>query len=96
MPLTVAEVADAAGCGIRALQIAFRRFRGTTPMGALQRARLDQARTEMLRSGRTDSLARIAAAHGFSNQTRFTRLFRRRYGVSPSDMLRNQRDSLTR
>ena len=94
MPLTIAEIADAAGCGIRALQIAFQRFRGTTPMGALQRARLDQARTEMLRPGQTDSLARIAAAHGFSNQTRFTRLFRRTYSVSPSEILRTGRDTL--
>src|SRR6516165_7430321 len=36
MPLTIAEIAEAAGCGVRALQIAFHRFRGTTPMRVLQ------------------------------------------------------------
>ena len=48
-PLTIAEIAEAAGCGVRALQIAFQQFRGTTPMRVLQHARLEQARTEILR-----------------------------------------------
>jgi len=93
-PVTITEIAEAAGCGVRALQIAFQRFRGTTPMRALQQARLDQAREEILRPGRTESLARIAAANGFSNPTRFARLFRHRYGVYPSDMPRARRDPL--
>jgi AraC-like DNA-binding protein len=89
MPLTIAEIAEAAGCSIRALQIAFHRFRGTTPMQVLQQARLEQARTEMLRAGQTGSLARIAAEHGFSSPTRFAQSFRRKYGVYPSEMLRD-------
>ncbi|MGH7111817.1 MAG: helix-turn-helix domain-containing protein, partial [Stellaceae bacterium] len=92
MPLTIAEIAAAAGCGVRALQLAFQRFRGTTPMRALQQARLEQARAEMLRPDRTDSLARIAAGYGFSNPTRFARLFRSNYGLYPSEMLRPRRD----
>ena len=83
--LTIAEIADAAGCGVRALQIAFHRFRGATPMQVLQRARLEQARTEMLRADQTESLARIAAEHGFSSPTRFAQAFRRKYGVYPSE-----------
>ena len=93
-PLTIAEIAEAAGCGVRALQIAFRRFRGTTPMRVLQQARLEQARTEILRSGQTQSLARIAAEHGFSSPTQFAQFFRRKYGVYPSQMLRERRDTL--
>jgi AraC-like DNA-binding protein len=94
LPLSVAEIAEAAGCGVRALQIAFRRFRGTTPMRVLQQARLEQARTEMLRPGQTQSLARIAAEHGFSTPTQFARFFRRKYGVYPSELLRERRDVL--
>jgi len=93
-PLTIAEIAEAAGCGVRALQIAFHRFRGTTPMRVLQQARLEQARTEMLRRGQTQSLARIAAEHGFSSPTQFAQFFRRKYGVYPSQMLRERRDTL--
>lgn len=92
LPLTIAEIADAAGCGVRALQIAFHRFRGTTPMRALRQARLEQARQEMLRPGRSQSLARIAALYGFSNPTRFARLFQRSYGLYPSEMLRSRHD----
>ena len=94
MPLTITEIAEAAGCGVRALQLAFRRFRGTTPMRVLQQARLEQARTEILRPGQVQSLARIAAEHGFSSPTQFAQFFRRKYGVYPSEMLRERRDAL--
>jgi AraC-like DNA-binding protein len=94
MPLSIAEIAQAAGCGVRALQIAFQRFRGTSPMRVLQQARLERARTEMMRPGQTQSLARIAAAHGFSSSTRFAQVFRHRYGVYPSELLRERRGIL--
>jgi AraC-like DNA-binding protein len=87
-PVTIEAVANAAGCSIRALQLAFRRFRGTTPMAALQRVRLEAARAEMLRIERAQSLARIAAEHGFSNPSRFAQMFRRAYGAYPSELLR--------
>jgi transcriptional regulator GlxA family with amidase domain len=86
-PLTIQAIATAAGCSVRALQLAFRSFRGTTPMAALQRIRLDEARTEMMRADRAQSLARIAAEHGFSNPSRFAQLFRRTYGAYPSEIV---------
>ena len=87
-PLTIVEIAQAAGCSVRALQEAFHRFRGATPMGALRRIRLEEARAEMLRNGRAESIARIAAAHGFSNPSRFAQLYRRTYGAYPSEALK--------
>jgi AraC-like DNA-binding protein len=93
-PLTIAKIAEAAGCGVRALQIAFHRFRGTSPMQVLQQARLEQARAEILRAGQTESLARIAAEYGFSSPTRFAQSFRLKYGVYPSEMLQDRRDTL--
>jgi AraC-like DNA-binding protein len=50
-------------------------------MRVLQEARLEQARTEMLRPGQAQSLAQIAAGHGFSSPTQFAQFFRRQYGV---------------
>ena len=41
-----------------------------------------------------ESLARIAAEHGFSSPTRFAQSFRRKYGVYPSEMLRDRYDTL--
>ena len=89
-PLTIEAIANAAGCSVRALQLAFRRFRGTTPITALQRIRLEAARAEMLRVERGQSLARIAAEYGFSNPSRFAQLFRRAYGAYPSEVLRTR------
>ena len=90
-PLTIAEIAQAAQCSVRALQAAFQRFRGTTPIAALRSIRLEEARTEMLSSdGCSESIARIAAGYGFSNASRFAQFFRRRYGVYPSEALRAQ------
>jgi AraC-like DNA-binding protein len=90
-PLMIAEIAQAAGCSVRGLQTAFQRFRGTTPMAALRRIRLEEARTEMLRAGCAESIARIAAGYGFSTPSRFAQLFRRTYGVYPSQALRMPR-----
>lgn len=89
--LTIAEIARAAGSGVRALQMAFDRFRGTTPMAALRRIRLEEARSEILSDGRTESIARIAAGHGFSTPSRFAQLYRRTYGVYPSEALPTRR-----
>ena len=88
--VTIEAVANAAGYGIRALQLAFRRFRGTTPMAALQRVRLEAARAEILRIERDQSLTRIAAEYGFSSPSRFAQLFRRAYGAYPSELLRTR------
>jgi len=90
IPLTIAEIAQAAGCSVRALQMAFDRFRGMTPMAALRRIRLAEARSEILNDGRTESIARIAARHGFSTPSRFAQLYRRTHGVYPSKALRAQ------
>jgi transcriptional regulator GlxA family with amidase domain len=94
-PLTIETIAEAAGCSIRALQLAFRRFRGTTPTAAFQHLRLEAARAEMMRVERTQSLLRIAAEYGFSNPGRFAQLFRRAYGAYPSEALRARAASLS-
>jgi transcriptional regulator GlxA family with amidase domain len=70
--------------------MAFRRFRGVTPMAVLQGIRLENARAEMVAAEWAESVARIAAEHGFSNPSRFAQLFRRRYGLYPSELLRTK------
>lgn len=90
-PLTIVEIAQVAGCSVRALQGAFQQFRGTTPMAALRRIRLEAARTELLCASSTESIAQIAAGHGFSTPSRFAQLYRRTYGIYPSEVPRTQR-----
>ena len=42
----------------------------------------------MLRNGRAESIARIAAGHGFSNPSRFAQLYPHTYGAYPSEALK--------
>lgn len=86
--LTVADIAEAVGLGVRALQLGFARELGTTPSAYLRRARLDAAHRALLAgdSGH-DSVTTIAIAHGFSHLGRFSVEYRRAYGESPRDTL---------
>jgi AraC-like DNA-binding protein len=85
---SVESVARAAGCGVRALQLGFRRFRNTTPMSALRRARLERARNEIVRSDGSVSVIDVAARHGFGNAGRFSDTYRHAFGEYPSETLR--------
>jgi transcriptional regulator GlxA family with amidase domain len=86
--VTLAEAAAAAGCGVRSLQLAFRRHRGTTPMATWRRIRLEAARAALVHPDGAASIAGIAAEHGFSNPGRFAKLFREAFGQLPTQILR--------
>jgi AraC-like DNA-binding protein len=89
-PITLADIARAAGVTGRALQFAFRRHHGMTPMAYLRQVRLDSAHRELLSADPTRaSVAQIAARHGFPSANRFTSWYRASYGVPPSRTLRN-------
>ncbi len=81
-PVQLAEIAAAAGCSVRSLQNAFRRFRGTTPFEVLQRIRLERAQAD-LRQGDV-AVDAVARRYGFSNAGRFAALYTRRFGEKPS------------
>lgn len=59
----------------------FRRHFDTTPGDYLRRCRLDRARALLRRS--QASLADIATATGFTDQSHFTNAFRKTFGISP-------------
>jgi AraC-like DNA-binding protein len=85
----LADVASAAGVSARALQMAFRRFRDTTPMAHLRALRLQLTRNELARAGRDGgSVASVALAHGFGSLSRFAADYRARFHESPSETLR--------
>ncbi len=85
----LAEVASAAGVSGRALQMAFRRFRDTTPMAHLRALRLDMARSELIRAGLFGgSVASVAIAHGFGSLSRFAADYKARFHESPSETIR--------
>ncbi|MFJ3856375.1 helix-turn-helix domain-containing protein [Streptomyces sp. NPDC090085] len=85
----IADIAAAAGVTPRAVQYAFARYAGTTPLDQLRTARLSRAHAELAAADPAlTSVARIALTWGFSHPGRFSALYRRAYGVSPSVTLR--------
>ncbi|WP_409180201.1 ANTAR domain-containing protein [Amycolatopsis sp. VS8301801F10] len=88
-PLDIAEIAAAARVSARAVQLAFRRHLGTTPMAYLRRARLDRARAELRAAvPEQDTVARIAARWGYAPSV-FAAHYRAAYGEAPSATLRH-------
>jgi AraC-like DNA-binding protein len=89
-PITLTDIAAAAGVGPRALQYGFRHRYGTGPNGYLQRARLAGAHAELQAADPTRgaTVRDIAAAWGFANPSRFAGRYRQAYGQPPSHTLR--------
>lgn len=89
-PLTLAEIADAAGVSIRTLTAGFRNFRDQSPMQQLRDIRMAAARNDLMQGPGTGSVADIALRWGFGNFGRFAGDYRRRYGETPSETLRRR------
>lgn len=89
-PVTLAEVAEAAGVTPRALQAAFRQHYGTTPMTYLRRVRLEGAHRDLQTgSPGQESVTAVAYRWGFSSPSRFAAYYRGAYGVLPNRTLRD-------
>ncbi|MBU2664894.1 helix-turn-helix transcriptional regulator [Actinoplanes bogorensis] len=89
-PISLTDIADAAGITGRAVQAAFRRHYELTPMAYLRRARLNGAHRELQvadpATGAT--VAAVAARWGFGPASGFATFYREQFGVSPSHTLR--------
>jgi AraC-like DNA-binding protein len=85
----VVEIAAAARVSTRAVQLAFRRHRDTTPLAYLRWVRLARAHQELLAAdpGR-ESVTAVAYRWGFSSPSRFATAYRQAFGVLPSHTLR--------
>jgi AraC-like DNA-binding protein len=88
-PLTLDDIARGAGIGPRALQEAFRRHRGTTPMAYLRETRLERAHRELQAADPTRgaTVTAIAARWGFPHRGRFADVYRQAYGNFPQQTL---------
>ncbi|MDX8432987.1 GlxA family transcriptional regulator [Mesorhizobium abyssinicae] len=88
-PLTVEVLADRAAMSPRHFARAFTGETGTTPAKAVERLRLETARTAVETS--SASLDRIAAATGFGDPGRMRRAFMRGFGQPPQALRRSAR-----
>lgn len=87
----VHQIAEAAGCSVRALQLGFRQFHGTTPLAAMRSIRLQAVRQALTRGEGGDSLRELATRYGFTQPGRFARLYEAPFGLSPTEALRATR-----
>lgn len=86
-PITLDDIARAAGISTRGLQHAFQRALDTTPSAQLRAVRLAGAHHE-LRDGTPLTIADIARRWGFSSASRFARYYREHYGQNPGQTAR--------
>jgi AraC-like DNA-binding protein len=83
--LSMADIAAAANVSIRAVQLAFRRELGVTPLGYLRRVRLERAHRDLLAAGPTGpTVTAVSVRWGFSSSSRFAAYYREAFGVLPS------------
>jgi transcriptional regulator GlxA family with amidase domain len=88
-PVTLADIAAAAGVTGRALQPAFRRYYDNTPVGYLRQARLERAYTELHDADPAAgvTVAAVARRWGWTSPSQFTAAYQRRFGEAPSRTL---------
>lgn len=92
--IRIADIAIAAGLSVRALQIAFKRHMGCSPVHYLISRRLDRVHT-VLATQNVAAIAPLALSKGFSHMSDFSRRYRDRFGHSPSHDLSRRRGPWT-
>ncbi|WP_249359754.1 AraC family transcriptional regulator [Cupriavidus sp. 2SB] len=90
-PVTLQALAEHCGVCERTLQLGFRKSKDVTPMEYLRLLRLQGARTALQRAMPTPGVvATIAARHGFTHLSLFSREYRKAFGELPSATLRGR------
>lgn len=87
-PITLGDIADAAGVPVRTLLNSFERFRSISPMRYLRNRRLDYAHRLLMAGDRSVTVAEVALDAGFTHLGRFSQAYRERFGEAPSAELR--------
>jgi len=86
-PISLEDVAEAAGVSRRALGLLFRRYRDLSPMEVLRNMRLDAAHAQLARHDGA-SVTEVAFNCGFSHLSRFSACYRERFGQLPRETSR--------
>lgn len=87
-PLDLAQLAEAAGTGIRALQLGFQRHFGTSISEMLRDIRLAHLNIRLAAASSDDSITDIAFELGFTHLSRMASAYRAKFGETPSATLR--------
>lgn len=96
-PITLSEIAAAAGVSVRSLQVTFKSARGVSPMEWLRRVRFDLVRERLLSPSPDATVGAIIGSLTLGGASgRFSVDYRRRFGESPSATLARARGGATR
>lgn len=87
------DITAAAGVPGRTLLEHFKRYRGVSPMAYLRRARYAKVRDALRCAEPEENVTRIAMSLGFNHMGRFSVEYRKRFGESPSETLRQRRST---
>lgn len=90
-PINLSQLEQRSGYSRRNLQLAFQKRFGCGPIQWVRQQRLEQARTELLNPQPGATVASVAERFGFSSLSVFSRDFGARFGLRPSDLLREGR-----
>jgi AraC-like DNA-binding protein len=88
-PVSLLDVANAAGVTSRALQLGFRSFRNTSPMALLRAERLRKVHEELMAGAPGSTVTEVATRWGFAHLGRFAQSYKDKYGQSPSKTLQS-------
>jgi AraC-like DNA-binding protein len=92
-PWSVGELAQSVHLSVRALQQAFSRSVGMSPMSYLRQVRLTQAHRELSNGSPEEFTVReVAERWGFVHHGRFAAAYRSRFGETPRQTLRGRPD----
>lgn len=86
--LAVSEIAREIGTSVRALQSAFKQFKGTTPLTYLRTIRLEAARKTLLGNTTSLPISDVARSAGFTHMGRFAAAYQQAFGETPSETVR--------
>lgn len=86
--LTNEDLANIAGVSVRTLYSGFNKFLGMSPQACLRVYRLEQVKQELAQARGKIQVNEVAQKWGFNHMGRFSKEFRTRYGITPSQYLK--------
>lgn len=84
-PCSLIDLARQVGTNEFTLKKGFKEIFGTTVFGMVAEVKMEQAKQLLLTGGKT--ISEISDCIGYSHQTHFTKAFKRKFGVAPSEYL---------
>jgi AraC-like DNA-binding protein len=88
-PITLTQLEQVASLSRRALQYAFLKKFGCTPMQWVRTQRINLAHQRLLKAGPDDTVTSIALSSGFNSLSMFARYYQMQFGMLPSETCAN-------